>query len=60
MIDFEAFLRADLKVTAAHVIDGVTDEMSDEADFDEETAFDEKIAFDVKTAFVIEDDATSS
>ena len=43
MVDFETILKADLKATAVHVIDGVANEVSDEAGFDEEAAFDIKL-----------------
>ena len=38
--EIQAALQADLKITTAYIIDGVTDGMNDEAAFDEEVAFD--------------------
>ena len=56
MVDFETILKADLKATAVHVIDGVANEVSDEAGFDEEAAFDIKADFDVEADFGVEAD----
>ena len=66
MIDFETFLKIDLKIIVVHVIDDVINEVSDEVDFDEKVtfdiiidfdviiAFDVKIVFNVKTSFINE------
>ena len=51
MIDFETFLKVDLKIIVVHVIDDVTNEMNDEVDFNEKIVFDIIIDFDVVVAF---------